>query len=63
MGLSVEKFKLTIDDKGKIDVWMDGCLIHGIRSMELFWEVGEVPYHKLEFVTQATEIKRKFSEG
>lgn len=57
----MEKLKLIIDDEGKIVVWMDGCLLKGVRLIEFCWEVGEVPIHKLEFITQASKIERKYS--
>lgn len=58
----MEKLKLTIDEKGHVAIWMDGCAINGVRSVEFFWEVGEVPFHKLEFATQATKIERKYTQ-
>jgi hypothetical protein len=57
----MEKLKLILDDKGKIELWMDGCTLDGIRSIEVFWEIGEIPYHKIEFATPATKIQRKYS--
>lgn len=58
----MEKLKIIVDDKGKIEIYMDGFLVKGIRSIELFWEVGEIPYHKLEFATQAAKLERKYSQ-
>lgn len=57
----MEKLKLVVDDQGKITVWMDGCLLKGVRLIELCWEIGEIPIHKLEFTTQASKIERKYS--
>jgi hypothetical protein len=57
----MDKFKLTVDENGVIEMWMDGCLLKGLRSIEFCWEVGEVPYHKIEFVTQAAKLERKYS--
>lgn len=57
----MEKLKLTVDDKGKIELWMDGCVIKGVRGIEFYWEVGEVPFHKVEFVTPAAKLDRKYS--
>jgi hypothetical protein len=57
----MEKLKVTIDDKGKIEIWMDGCVIGGVRGIELYWEVGEAPYHKIEFISHAAKLERKYS--
>lgn len=57
----MEKLKVTVDENGKIEIWMDGCIVKGVRAIEFYWEVGEVPYHKIEFATQATKFERKFS--
>jgi hypothetical protein len=57
----MEKFKLIVDENGKIELWMDGCIIKGVRAIEFCWEVGEYPYHKIEFVTQAAKFERKYS--
>lgn len=58
----MEKLKLIVDDKGKITLWMDGCLITGVRAIDFNWELDEIPYHKIEFATQATKFERKYSE-
>lgn len=58
----MEKLRLVVDDKGRIEVWMDGCVVKGIRAIELYWEVGEIPYHKIEFATQAAKFERKYSQ-
>jgi hypothetical protein len=57
----MEKFRLTVDDKGKIEVWMDGCVLKGIRGVELYWEAGEPFYHKVEFITHVAKFERKYS--
>jgi hypothetical protein len=57
----MEKFKLIVDENGKIEIWMDGCVVRGVRSIEFYWEVGEPPYHKLEFISQAARLERKYS--
>lgn len=57
----MEKLKVVVDDKGKIEIFMDGCLVHGVREIDFHWEVGEYPYHRLEFITQATKLDRKYS--
>lgn len=53
---------MTVDENGKIEIWMDGCLVKGVRAIEFCWEVGEVPYHKIEFATQAAKFERKYSQ-
>lgn len=58
----MEKFKLIIDDKGQIQFYMDGHLIKGVRAIDFNWEIGEIPYHKVEFATQATKFERKYSQ-
>jgi hypothetical protein len=57
----MEKLKITVDNNGKIELHMDGCAISGVRGIEFYWEVGEPPYHKIEFVSQATKLERKYS--
>mgnify|MGYP003581019256 CR=1 FL=1 len=57
----MEKLKLIVDDNGKIEIWMDGCVVTGVRGIEFYWEVGEYPYHKLEFISQAAKFERKYS--
>jgi hypothetical protein len=57
----MEKLRISVDDKGKIEIWMDGCIVKGVRGIELYWEVGEIPYHKIEFATQAAKFDRKYS--
>lgn len=58
----MEKLRISIDEKGRIELWMDGCLMTGLHSIELYWEVGEVPTHKLEFISPAAKIERIFSQ-
>jgi hypothetical protein len=53
----MEKFKVTVDEKGKVEAWMDGHILKGIRGIEFYWEVGEVPTHKVEFVTQVAKFE------
>jgi hypothetical protein len=60
-GVLMEKFKVIVDENGTITTWLDGCLVHGIVGIEFYWEVGEVPQHKIEFASQATRIDRKYS--
>lgn len=57
----MEKFKVTVDDRGKIEIWMDGCVLTGVRGIEFYWEVGEAPYHKIEFISQVAKLERRFS--
>jgi hypothetical protein len=57
----MEKFKVIVDEKGAITIWLDGCVISGVVGIEFYWEVGEVPQHKIEFNSQATRIDRKYS--
>lgn len=57
----MEKLKVIVDDKGKIEIWMDGCVIKGVRGIEFYWEAGEPPFHKIEFATQAAKLERKYS--
>lgn len=54
----MEKLNLTVDEKGKIKIFMNGLEVFGVRAIEFFWEVGEAPTHKLEFITQVAEIKK-----
>jgi len=58
----MEKLKVVVDDKGKIEIWMDGFLLSGIRAIEFNWEVGEIPCHRIEFVTSVAKLERKFSQ-
>jgi hypothetical protein len=53
----MDKLNISIDEKGKIEILMNGLKVYGARSIEFYWEVGEIPTHKIEFVTQAAEIK------
>jgi hypothetical protein len=57
----MEKLKLIVDDKGKIEIYMDGFAVRGVRGIEFYWEVGEAPSHKIEFATQAAKLERKYS--
>ena len=57
----MEKFKVSVDDKGKIEIWMDGCELKGVRGIEFYWEAGEAPWHKVEFVSQVAKIERRYS--
>lgn len=57
----MEKFKVTVDDKGKIEIWMDGCELKGVRGIEFFWEVGEAPFHRVEFISHVAKLERRFS--
>ena len=57
----MEKLKIIVDNNGRIQIYMDGYALTGVRAIDFCWEVGEVPYHKIEFVTQATKFDRKYS--
>jgi hypothetical protein len=57
----MEKLKLIVDENGKIQLFVDGCLINGYRALEIVWEAGEPLSHSIEFVTQAAKIERKYS--
>lgn len=57
----MDKLKIIVDENGKILIWMDGCIVTGVREIEFYWEVGELPFHKLEFITQAAKFERKYS--
>jgi hypothetical protein len=57
----MEKLKLIVDDNNKIQLYVDGCLLGGYRALEIYWEVGEPITHKIEFITQAAKINRKYS--
>ena len=34
----MEKLKVIVDEKGSINIWMDGCLIQGIVGIEFYWK-------------------------
>lgn len=55
----MEKFKVIVDEKGKVECWMNGHVLKGVRGIEFFWEVDEIPTHKIEFVTQAAKFEAK----
>lgn len=52
-----EKFKVIVDDRGQVSAWMDGFLLEGVQGIEFYWEVDEIPTHKIEFVTQSAKFK------
>lgn len=55
----MEKFKVVVDEKGKVSVWMNGHLLKGVKGIEFYWEADEIPCHKIEFVTQAAKFEPK----
>lgn len=55
----MEKLKVTVDEKGKVAIWMNGQQLHGVRGIEFYWEIDEIPTHKVEFVTQAAKFEAK----
>lgn len=57
----MDKLKIIVDENGKIVLWMDGCIVTGVREIEFYWEVGETPTHKIEFVTHAAKLERNYS--
>lgn len=54
----MEKFKIVVDDKGKMDVYMDGHSVKGLVNVEFNWNTkGDMPTHKLEFLSFASSVK------
>jgi hypothetical protein len=56
-GVLLEKLQVTVDEKGKVRIWMDYCELKGVQSIEFRWEVGEVPIHNVGFVTQVAKFE------
>lgn len=55
----MEKLRVIVDEKGKVSIWMNGQLLSGVRGIEFYWEIDEIPTHKVEFVTQAAKFEKK----
>jgi hypothetical protein len=53
----MDKLQLTVDEKGKVYIEMDGYELTGVRAIEFRWEAGELPTHNIEFVTHVARFK------
>lgn len=52
----MEKLRIVVDDKGHCFVYMNDEEVKGIRSIEFNYDVDDVPYHKIEFISQIASI-------
>lgn len=53
----MEKLRLVVDEKGKLELHMDGKKVFGFKSLEFYWEVGDVPTHKIEYFTHVAKTE------
>jgi hypothetical protein len=53
----MEKLQVTVDEKGKVRIWMDHYELKGVQGISFNWEVGEVPTHEVKFVTQVAKFE------
>lgn len=54
----MEKFKVIVDDQGKMRVYMNQIELKGVKSLEFFYEAGDAPIHKVEFYSHIAELKK-----
>lgn len=55
--MSNEKLKITVDDRGKTIVWMNGEIVQGIRRITFEHDIDDIPVHTIEFCTPRGGLK------
>lgn len=58
----MDKFKVTVDANGKVEIWIDGCLITGVRAINFQWDIDSFPTYQIDFLAQVAKIDRKYSK-
>lgn len=53
------KLEITVDENGKVAVFMNGFNVMGVRRIQFNYEVGEIPSHEIEFISQIAELAQK----
>lgn len=52
----MNKLEVTVDERGKVRIFMDHYELQGVQAIEFRWEVGEMPTHEVKFVTQQAKF-------
>jgi hypothetical protein len=52
----MNKLEITVDNNGKVRVFMDNYELKGVQAVNFQWDVGEYPTHEVKFVSHVARF-------